>query len=517
MLNKFLLPDVGEGLTEAEIITWHVSPGDEVQVNDILVEIETAKSIVELPSPYAGTVTEVLAEPGDEVSVGTVIVLIDDEMESDSAEEPEPPTLVGYGASEGKSRRRRRVRDADASTTREAMATAYGQFEPGHSIEDVRPTEPVVAEPVGDPLPEAGQAPTESALVLVTDEQARAKPPVRKYARDLGVDLRLVVGTGPEGTITRRDVEAAYAFQLSQQTQRIGDDDGGTPPGFVAEANFDGFTEKDEFVGSSGFSAGGSSAGPGFGDDAGFAPGARFDPFQGQATRRVPIRGVRKLTAENVSRSVRNHVHVTEWTTIDVSATMELVERLKLRREFAGLRVSPLLVYAKAVALALGRNPDLNSSWDEENQEIVFYRDVNLGIAAATPRGLMVPNIKAANRLSLFELCCAINNLVQVAKDGRLQPSDYSSGTFTITNVGVFGVDAGTPIINGDESAILCMGAIQRRPWVVSEGGEERIEPRWVTTLALSFDHRNVDGEQGSKFLADVAEVLSDPTAALLF
>lgn len=470
MLNQFLLPDVGEGLTEAEIVEWRVAVGDVVRVNDVLVEIETAKSLVELPSPYAGTVTRLLVNQGDEVAVGTPIVEIDD---GEAAEE-ELPTLVGYGASEGRGRRRRRRKDIKAEPS-PAMATAYGQLDHGHSIEDVHPTVPVTARPVGDPLPDAGQPPTESTLVLASGDEPRAKPPVRKYARDLGVDLAHVVGTGPDGTITRRDVEAAHAFQSRPRQGRVMDEPG-------PEA----------------------------------APGG-FDPFAGRATRRVPIKGVRKLTAENMVRSTSTHVHVTEWVTVDVTATMELVERLKSRREFAGLRVSPLLIYAKAICLALGRNPELNSAWDEENQEIVYFRDVNLGIAAATPRGLMVPNVKAANRLNLVELCAAITGLVQVAKEGKLQPADYAGGTFTITNVGVFGVDAGTPVINGDESAILCMGAIQRRPWVVGSGAEERIEPRWVTTLALSFDHRNVDGEQGSKFLADVAAILADPTEALLY
>jgi len=224
-----------------------------------------------------------------------------------------------------------------------------------------------------------------------------------------------------------------------------------------------------------------------------------------------------EFTAEAMVRSVNTHVHVTEWLTTDVTGTMEFVEALRARREFAGLRVSPLLIHAKAVCLALGRNPDLNTSWDEENREIVYHRDVNLGIAAATPRGLMVPNIKAAQDLSLLELCRALNQLVAVSRDGKLQPPDYAGGTFTITNVGVFGVDAGTPIINGDESAILCMGAIQRRPWVVGAGTEERVVPRWVTTLTVSFDHRIIDGEQGSRFLHDVAEILAEPALALLF
>lgn len=486
MIQKFLLPDVGEGLTEAEIVTWHVAQGDEVRVNDILVEIETAKSIVELPSPYAGTVARLLVAEGEEVAVGTVIVEITDDAPAPSPDaQPEPddrpaPTLVGYGATDQPARRRRRARAGNGTGVREAVAASYHRHSPGRGAEEVHPAEPVDAQPKGDPLPDAGEPPTESALVLLEDDTPRAKPPVRKYARELGVDLRSVAGTGPDGTITRRDVEAAHACQAGPSEGRVMPDD----------------------------ALGTRGAGPDVAD---------FDPFEGGAERRVPIKGVRKVTADNMVKSVNTHVHVTEWVTIDVTATMEFVERLRARREFAGLRISALLIYAKAICLALSRNPDLNASWDDETQEIVYHRDVNLGIAAATPRGLMVPNIKRAGERSLLELCQDINRLVQISRDGKLQPADYTGGTFTLTNVGVFGIDAGTPIINGDESAILCMGAIDRRPWVVGSGADERVEPRWVTTVAVAFDHRLIDGEQGSRFLADVAEVLSDPATALLF
>ncbi len=211
------------------------------------------------------------------------------------------------------------------------------------------------------------------------------------------------------------------------------------------------------------------------------------------------------------------HVHVTEFNTIDITATKDLVARLKTRREFKDLHVSPLLLHAKAVCLALARHPELNATWDGEAGQIVYHDEVNLGIAAATPRGLLVPVIKGADKMNLVELCRAINELVVTAREGRLMPADYSGGTFSITNVGVFGIDTGTPIINGDESAILAMGAIKRRPWVVGSGDDEQIVPRWVTTLAVSFDHQLIDGEQGSLFLDDVSTVLSEPELALLF
>lgn len=514
MKQQFRLPDPGEGLEEAEIVAWRVSVGDAVKVNDVLVEIETSKSIVELPSPWTGVVTALLFAEGTTVDIGTPIVEIDDGVAEDSAPaapatpaaeaEGAGPNLVGYGSSDGpRSRRRGRRRAEDSAEVSQAVSASYEPHEPGRRADEVHPAGVVDAEPEGDPLPKPGKAPTESTLVLASDPSAvRAKPPVRKYARDLGVDLGTVTGTGPDGTITRADVEAAAVFQRFQSEPaqgRIIND----------QAAFQGAASSSQGA----FNPGGGFAPGGFSGPQG--PG--FDATSGRQDRRVPIKGVRKATAENMVRSVNTHVHVTEWITVDVTATMDFVETLKSRREFTGLRISPLLVYAKAICLALQRNPDLNTSWLEDSQEILYHGGVNLGIAAATPRGLMVPNIKNADQLSLLDLCRAINQLVTVSKEGKLQPRDYTGGTFTITNVGVFGVDAGTPIINGNESAIFCMGAIQRRPWVVENNGVEEVVPRWVTTLAIAFDHRIVDGEQGSRFLHDVAEILAEPALALLF
>ena len=230
---------------------------------------------------------------------------------------------------------------------------------------------------------------------------------------------------------------------------------------------------------------------------------------------REPIKGVRKMMATAMSQSAFTSPHVTEWITVDVTAAMQLVARLKKRPEFRDTRVSPLLVLARAVILAMKRTPEINSYWDEAAQEVVYKHYVNLGIAAATPRGLVVPNVKDADALSMTELAQALGELTATARDGKTQPAEMAGGTFTITNVGVFGVDAGTPIINPGESAILCFGAINKRPWVDEETGE--IVVRDVTTLALSFDHRHIDGEKGSRFLADVAGMLQDPGTALLF
>lgn len=468
---EFRLPDPGEGLEEAEIISWLVSVGDEVRVNDTLLEIETAKSLVELPSPVSGRVHALLAEAGQTVPVGTVIIQIDDgsgdpvagEIAHQESGSDEGAFLVGSGpmteSTQRSARRTRRRRAADRHP-------GSGQDRPGMASEVVE-SSATPAQPSGDPaaatsapatsVTQQPSTPSTAARPLTTAVgKVLAKPMVRRLARDLGIDLTRVTPTGPRGSVSQADVEAAYAATRG-----------------------------------------------------GFATPSR--------DTRTPIRGVRKVTAQNVAASVARHVHVTEFNTIDITATMELVEGLRARREFRDLHVSPLLVYAKAVCLALGRHRDLNASWDPEAQQIVHHEHVNLGIAAATPRGLMVPVVREAETMDLRTLCQGLNDIIRVAREGRLQPADYASGTFTITNVGVFGVDTGTPIINGEESAILAMGAIQRRPWVVGSGTEERIEPRWVTTLALSFDHQLIDGEQGSQFLADLSLMLSEPGYGLLF
>jgi pyruvate dehydrogenase E2 component (dihydrolipoamide acetyltransferase) len=284
---------------------------------------------------------------------------------------------------------------------------------------------------------------------------------VRKLARDLGVDLTALTGSGPHGTITRADVEAAAD-------------------------------------GTAATSAASGVAAPRRALD--------FDP----ATReqRLPIKGVRKATAAAMVSSAFTAPHVTIFTTVDVTPMMDLVERLRANKEFAGVRVTPLLIVAKALLLAIRRNPMVNSTWDDAAQEIVVKDYVNLGIAAATPRGLIVPNIKGADGLSMPELADELTQLVATARDGKTSPADMQQGTITITNVGVFGVDNGTPILNPGESAILCFGAVRDMPWV----HEGQLAVRKVTQLSLSFDHRIVDGQLGSQFLADVAALLADPT-----
>jgi pyruvate dehydrogenase E2 component (dihydrolipoamide acetyltransferase) len=475
-MPEYLLPDVGEGLTEAEVVSWKVKVGDAVAINEIVCEIETAKSIVELPSPFAGVVTAVLVPEGETVPVGTPIIAIGDDAAAAGGAAPAAPepaemeidlsnpaasgsgegeSLVGrMKADRGPTRRPRKV----SSGTVAAHMQAQAAFESGASplVEAAEP-EPAVPARAPEPVEPRGPA---AVRVL-------AKPPVRKLAKDLGVDLATLEATGPDGTISREDVERAAGSEASR---------------------------------------------PGAG-----APRTSATVGSGERETHEPVKGVRKMMAGAMVQSAFTAPHVTEWVTVDATRTVEFVERLRTRREFREVKVSPLLVLARACVLAMRRTPVVNSFWDEQAQQVVLKHYVNLGIAAATPRGLVVPNVKEAQDLSLLELAQALNELTSVAREGKTQPAEMSGGTFTITNVGVFGVDAGTPIINPGESAILCFGAIKKQPWVVSENGVDEIAVRHVTTLALSFDHRHIDGESGSRFLADVAGMLEDPASALLF
>jgi 2-oxoisovalerate dehydrogenase E2 component (dihydrolipoyl transacylase) len=458
-MAEFKLPDVGEGLTEAEIVVWKVKVGDVVAINDIIVDIETAKSVVELPSPFAGTVTALMAAEGEMVPVGTPIIAIGDPsaVEADVPPEIDLSNPAASGGGEGESlvgrnkadrgpvRRARKVSSGAAAAHMQAQAAFEGGAAPMVEAEELEPAVPAVAAVPASP----------AAL------RTLAKPPVRKLAKDLGVDLSTLTPTGKAGTVSREDVKAAAAGEASEVSRQ-------------------------------------APRGP--------------SSTTGRETRE-PIKGVRKMMGQAMVSSAFTIPHVTEWVTLDVTRTMEFVERLKGRREFRDVKVSPLLVLSRAVMLAMRRTPEINSLWDEAAGEVVFKHYVNLGIAAATPRGLVVPNVKDAQDLSLVELAQALNALTATAREGRTQPAEMSGGTFTITNVGPFGVDAGTPIINPGESAILCFGAIKKAPWVV----DDEIVVRQVTTLALSFDHRHIDGEKGSRFLSDVAGMLEDPASALLF
>jgi len=447
MLREFAMPDVGEGLTEAEVVTWNVGPGDTVTVNQILCEIETAKAAVELPSPYAGTVGKLLVEPGQTVAVGSPIIAIET---AEATPAPVAPVAEETGAKIGEAGKDGRI----------ATLVGYGP-RPGSAARRPRRTPPPAPAALADataPAPSLQEAEAEPVAGSVANGSGPvplAKPPVRKLARDLGVDLRLVTPAGADGVITREDVRAHAAGAVEQAAEPV-----------VRSTN---------------------------------------------GTRREPIRGVRKATAAAMVASAFTAPHVTEFLAVDVTETMALRERLRASREYAGVKLTPLAFVAKAVCLALARTPEVNARWDEAAGEIVFHDRVQLGIAAATPRGLMVPKVRDADALTLKELAVALAALTDTARAGRTPPADLVGGTFTITNVGVFGVDTGTPILNPGEAGILAVGAIKPTPWVVD--GELAV--RTVCRLALSFDHRLVDGEQGSRFLADVGALLTDPGLAL--
>ncbi|MEU4085698.1 dihydrolipoamide acetyltransferase family protein [Streptomyces aureus] len=466
-LREFKMPDVGEGLTEAEILKWYVQVGDTVTDGQVVCEVETAKAAVELPIPFDGVVSELRFPEGTTVDVGQVIITVDVSggtapapaapaaeqapaapaapVEA-PAEEAKPegrkPVLVGYGVAESSTKRRPRK---GAETPDRQGGTTYA------------------AGAIQGELNGHGSAPQQRPL---------AKPPVRKLAKDLGVDLTTVTPSGPDGVITREDVHAAAAPAQA-------------PAPVVAPA-----------------AVPAPQAAPAQPQVP--APAASYD---GARETRIPVKGVRKATAAAMVGSAFTAPHVTEFVTVDVTRTMRLVEELKQDKDMQGLRVNPLLLVAKALLVAIRRNPDVNASWDEANQEIVRKHYVNLGIAAATPRGLIVPNIKDAHSKTLPQLAESLGELVATAREGKTSPAAMQGGTVTITNVGVFGVDTGTPILNPGESAILAVGAIKLQPWV----HKGKVKPRQVTTLALSFDHRLVDGELGSKVLADTAAVLEQP------
>jgi pyruvate dehydrogenase E2 component (dihydrolipoamide acetyltransferase) len=489
-VKQFRLPDVGEGLTEADIVTWRVAPGDKIEVNQVIVEIETAKSLVELPSPFEGVVSGLLVDEGQTVDVGTPIIEVDVGAGTGSSPAGQAGTTGDAPSAE------RTPSGASPAASPEATAVAGGPAEDGTVPAGLAPAqaEHAAREPgiEGSPAPKierqavlvgygvklgttarrprkgkagggsgAGLAPKQTVTPAAPLDgngavhRPAAKPPVRKLAKDLGVDLGGLTGSGPDGIITREDVHAA---------------------------------------------AGGPA-------EPAALPTRPARPVAVGGEERVPIKGVRKHTAAAVTASAFTAPHVTEFLQIDMTETMHAVQRLRDLPEFDGLRVRPLLFVAKALLLAVARHPMINSTWDEEAQEIVVKHYVNLGIAAATERGLLVPNIKNAHTLALPELAQAVASLAATARQGKTQPADQAGGTITITNVGVFGVDAGTPILTPGEAAILAFGQVRDMPWV----HEGELAVRQVTTLALSFDHRIVDGDLGSAVLRDVGAMLTDP------
>ncbi|MFS2281192.1 dihydrolipoamide acetyltransferase family protein [Microbacterium sp. OR21] len=454
MIAEFRLPDLGEGLTEAEVVQWLVQPGDAVALNQTLAEVETAKAVVELPSPYEGRVASLHADAGETVAVGAPLIAFDvagdepDAPAAPEAEEKAQPNLVGYGA-------------APASGSRPARRARRGGPVPVAAAD----AEVLVAAP-HDALPPSVAEPA-------VGERPRSTPPVRAHAKRLGVDLALVAAEVGDRVITRDDVDA-YA-------ERVG------------------------------ASRAAGQAAPEPMTNAPVTPTG--EPAAQRSQTRIPIKGVRKHTAQAMVHSAFTAPHVTTFHTVDVTATMELIDQLKADRSLSEHRIGPLVLIAKAVTLALGRNPSLNATWDESAGEIVQNHFVDLGIAAATERGLIVPIIRDAERLSLTGMADALTQLTQTARAGRTSPAELAGGTFSITNIGVFGIDAGTPILPPGQSGILAVGAVRRQPW--EHRGE--IALRQMMTLSLSFDHRLVDGAEGARFLKDVADILEQPGRALLF
>lgn len=480
-LQTFSMPDVGEGLTEAEVLSWRVAVGDTLTVNQVMVEIETAKAAVELPSPFAGQVHALLVEPGVMVEVGTPIITVDTDPGAGAIDAPQPSdpapqsatngggaaphsatngggakigevaadgriaTLVGYTSATAATSRRPRRAAVDTTAPVEAPSAEVpaAAATPLAIISAAAPP-PAVTPPVRAPL---------------------ATPPVRKLAKDLGIDLGTIHASGSSGVITRADIESASFATTSEAI---------TP-----EMPRRGADRSREV--------------------------------------RIPVKGIRKATAAAMVASAFTAPHVTEFLTIDVTPMMELRERLRRRPEFSDIKLTPLAFAARAVCLAVRRSPELNSVFESgtagADDQIVVKQYMNLGIAAATPRGLIVPVIRDADALNLAGLAVAVQDLTATARDGHTTLTQMTGGTFTITNVGVFGVDTGTPIVNPGEAAILALGSIKDAPWVL----DGQLAIRKVCQLALSFDHRVVDGQQGSQFLADVGALLADPGLALAF
>ncbi len=447
--SEFPLPDVGEGLTEAEIVSWKVKPGDTVTVNQVLVEIETAKSLVELPSPFAGTVTELLASEGDTVEVGTVIIRVDSEAAAGTTVPvADVPAAVPAAALASMMAEIAETAATIAAPEESSGAVLVGYGSKGGHAPTRRRRPGAVTGPDAAAASRPSSVPAASAAPVI------AKPPIRKLAKDLDVDLATVTATGLAGEITRDDV-------IRQASQ------------------------------------------------ASVFRNIQTPEWPEDREERIPVKGVRKAIAIAMVQSAFTAPHVSVFSDINATRTMEFVKRLKNSPDFAGVRISPLLVMAKAVIWAVRRNPTVNSSWTDT--EIVVHHYVNLGIAAATPRGLIVPNIKDAQNLSLLELAQALEQLTITARDGKTQPAEMAKGTVTITNLGSYGMDTGTPILNPGEVGIVALGAIKLKPWVVD--GEVR--PAYVTTVGASFDHRVVDGDVASRFTADIASVLEEPALLL--
>ena len=455
----FDLPDVGEGLTEAEIVSWKVKVGDNVSVNQIIVEIETAKSLVELPCPFAGVVTELLANEGDTVNVGSPIIGVTVSQATAAVAAGHAPTTSMHSAVAANAV----TTEAIATVTEVASTSAEEKPQPnlvGYGVSNAAPSRrrrgvaPVAATAAATSLANVAAPGTDLIAVVPAADVVLAKPPIRKLAKDMNVDISKVKATGVSGEVTREDILAAaqVASVFKNQT---------TP---------EPKTEREE---------------------------------------RIPVKGVRKAIATAMVQSAFTAPHVSIFVDVDATRTMEYVKRLKASADFAGVKVTPLLIMAKAMIWAARRNPTVNSTWTDT--EIIVHNYVNFGVAAATPRGLIVPNVKDADKLSMLELAMALEKLAATAREGKTTPADMQNGTITVTNIGVFGVDTGTPILNPGEVGIVALGSIRPKPWVV----DNEILIRQVTTIGATFDHRVVDGDVASRFVQDVASVIEEPALLL--
>ena len=441
----FNLPDVGEGLTEAEIVSWKVKPGDTVVVNQVIVEIETAKSLVELPCPFAGKVAELFFKEGDTVEVGKPIISV----EAEGSILVAGPTTSSSPIIQESASTHQAVADTAASvSSEETKPNLVGYGASGATHTRRRKSSAAAAGVLASNSPETTRTNSDSETGFI------AKPPIRKLAKDLNVNLGNVSPTGSAGEITRDDVVGA-ASQASVFRNLT------TP----------------------------------------VAPIAREE--------RIPVKGVRKAIATAMVQSAFTAPHVSIFVDVDATRTMEYVKRLKASTDFAGVKVTPLLIMAKAMIWAVRRNPTVNSSWTDT--EIIVHNFVNFGVAAATPRGLIVPNVKDADQMSMLELARALETLAATAREGKTTPEAMKDGTITITNIGVFGVDTGTPILNPGQVAIVALGSIRPKPWVVNN----EIVVRQVTTIGATFDHRVVDGDVASRFVQDVASVIEEPALLL--
>ncbi|TWD53130.1 pyruvate dehydrogenase E2 component (dihydrolipoamide acetyltransferase) [Arthrobacter sp. AG367] len=489
----FLLPDLGEGLTEAELVSWHVAVGDEIAVDQPIAEVETAKSAVEVPSPYAGIVTELHGQPGETLDVGQPLISVtpvssgagvaaDDAAPAPSPAQPEvQPTETELAEPKPANAAAEAYREEEKAGSGNVLI-GYGT-PGGHGVARrtrARKTAVALAEP-------AEPKPTEDDLTLLRTRVpgklgAVISPLVRRMAREHGVDLGDISGSGDSGLIMRRDVEAALrttapveAPAAKPEEAKAAETRPATAPREATPAN-------------------GVDARTGLGIAA-----------------RTPVRGVRKAVAANMARSRSEIPEATVWVDVDATALLELREGLKAN----GAEAPGLLAFiARFVTAGLKKYPELNTrieAAEDGSQEIVAFDGVNLGFAAQTDRGLVVPSVRGAEKLSARELDGEIRRLTQVARDGKATPTELGSGTFTLNNYGVFGVDGSAAIINHPEVAILGVGRIIDKPWVVN--GELAV--RKVTELTLTFDHRVCDGGTAGGFLRFVADAIENPTSLL--